>query len=71
MYLLEHLPELDVHVVVLLLHPVDLCTDALKTFPWFVNSEYFYLIIGAERNFMHNSRIYGFEETHRTHFSTG
>lgn len=26
----QHLPELDLHVVVLLLHPINLCADALK-----------------------------------------
>jgi hypothetical protein len=38
---MEHSPELDLHVVVLLLHPVDLCTDALIQFQGFPNSEYF------------------------------
>jgi hypothetical protein len=47
-WMLEHLPKLDLHVVVLLFHLVDFCTVALKTFPGFANCKYFNSIIGAE-----------------------
>lgn len=44
-----HWAKLDLHIVVLLLHPINLCTDALKTITGFANSAYNYSVISFQR----------------------